>query len=152
MFKKIIIVYTVHAEIVLVQTVISGAIVKSWVSLNAVSKWQEATISNCSYFRRSLPLYSNLLYPLSLSQLCLRKTSITRQTSRHTQYPWAFTSGYQSITNKRFCVLRTTKGLFRTTKGLFRNLIPFSSWFDYLQSDSNVNMTWQVSKACQVTF
>jgi len=28
-FKKIIIVYTVHAEIVLVQTVISGAIVKS---------------------------------------------------------------------------------------------------------------------------
>ena len=41
-----------------------------------------------------------------------------KQTPKHTEYFWAF-SGAISVNQKRFCVLRTTKGLFRARKGLF---------------------------------
>jgi len=43
-----------------------------------------------------------------------------KQIPKHTEYFWAFGLVLLISLNKRFCVLRTTKGLFRTAKGLLR--------------------------------
>ena len=53
-----------------------------------------------------------------------------KQIPKHTEYFWAFGLVLLISLNKRFCVLRTSKGLLCTTKGLFTKKIYSNEYYE----------------------